>query len=143
MKPIMNLAMKMAAKKKSGGGCMNEGGKCMSHGGVMDDDMDTCSGAMGSYQEDMDKEEIPEWEGFEKSDGMEPQMLNQGGGVDEANADAFESSGDPDGDDDDLVYSPEVPEADSYDMRTGASEDDNKSKFLKSFMISRRLRGMS
>jgi hypothetical protein len=104
------LARKAAQKKASGDSNpkleesnMSDGGTCYA-----------CGGKVGMSQGEA-LEYMPE----EK----------QGGGVDEAGSESLMSDMDSDGDNDDLVYSPEE-----------GKDDEKRSKFLKAYMVHRNIR---
>lgn len=161
LKNAMMLANKMSQKK-----AMSHGGKCYACGGQVNPELQQSRMAkggkvteqetehrdpLGSYKEVEHDENRPEWGGFEVSElpqgddqeDIEPHKYAQGGGVDEQ----YEphSINDPDGDNDDLVQSPEKYGEEGFgdvdNQKEDADDNGKKSSFLRAYMIHRRLRG--
>lgn len=129
-----SMAKKAGAKKSEGG----EMEKCYACGAQVNPKLQEShmakGGMVGGWKEDEEKETVPGWDGFKTSElpddeeseyNEEPGYYDEGGGVDEADPMQLKNSMDSDGDKDDLIYSPE--------------EEEKRNKFLKGYLISRRL----
>jgi hypothetical protein len=161
-----NMARKAAQKKMSGGGrCHACGGQInpkleqsnMAMGGMMHEEQDqehqptpilgTGRYARGGRVTEEETEDFSPSGGYGEDESLEdtmdehhdePQMYAEGGGVD----DEYDphSINDSDGDNDDLVYSPEVSAEDFENREEEGDMDGSRNKFLRAYMIHRKMR---
>lgn len=66
----------------------------------------------------------------------EPEEYDEGDGVDETGMESLEHDSDPDEDDDDLVFSREVP----HMAEGGEMDEDKRAKFLRAYLVARHMR---
>ncbi len=143
-----NLARKAAAKKMAQGGMAKEE-TCHACGGMVNPKLEQSHMAQGGYAEEMNLEHpAPDWSGFRSSEedqsgdndeyDMLPKGYSEGGGVDEAYNP--HSINDTDGDNDDLVYSPEVSAGGEDNHEDAGDEEAKRNNFLRSYLIHKRIR---
>lgn len=129
----------------------------MAYGGVSEHEMagDSEYGMEGHWKEEEDDESAPDWGGFRKDEEVQDhdpmgssylRGYSEGGGVDTQYSP--HSINDPDGDNDDLVDSPEVNAKDFNHTANEEDDDDEdmdevskRNSFLKAYLIHKRMRG--